>query len=964
MSLFALALSIVLCSPSQGGGVDPVEAEFRVRDFAMGALVQSTESWDWTQRYRGLEALLRREPGVISQREIEFVRASVSDDHSNVRASSIAACAHHDLVVELPIERLAADSMPGVRIQLARTLGRLQPEGAAVHLARLALDPDEDVARVARAELFSQPESAAETQFAFLREHWGSLDPLSFLHILDVIDRSNGMFQLIEDVSEWQRKVDRAVASPVRTRRALWFTVKGAQRDEKVVRWLAQEWTDPFPPSPSFRTSSRVESWRRRRMEGVELTEPYRAQLVNALMEFAAKGGRGTESGDSDAAEAYDRASRAITGAVAVHFAWRGGEPAPPFPIQFNWNAELEEEAWSACFGWADSWGDAAGRMLDSESEDVRSAAWNTLAETSSRTGEALEREWLSRAMSDGFLAESVYRELVHSKGELADLDLLHGWWSKQSPDVRLDLLRDHWPGREYGPWRRDLLDFWVLQTDQQRVVLELLAGFAGDEALEERFLNGVQEELQYLERNPVPAKDVTRGLWRDSESRARWQLEAWMKIQGPGHTVQRTRLLLRVAPLGKELGKALVANLAATPEGCAALEEAFTRPELSRRARYEILLLHPGMQDARRVEELYLAYPTCDEDLQLRILERAAKDENALARALLVDVAADEEEGPTLRFQAVASLMALGSSGSDVVADLLQLLDGTEDFEFQQSLIRAIAALATDHKPSRFLERYDDDFERSMVGDELISAMVQIELRACASQGTAPALSSEILSRWRALPGESAKEELLARFDGTRLAARNFAYSGWLEAAKAMHAAGLLESSLGPRWWSWDGRLLMRLAEVASEEPTPEDGTFVRRLEQAAFIAVTGEGPSSDRVGILLRLRGRLLASDLRAKSWKAALARTSSILADWRASRVPDSAVERAFGPTDAILGVDPRTALLAIELECWIRLALEEGNEALVAELRPHMHTLGTGPSRMARRRLRALHQELGD
>ncbi len=961
MSLLALVSIAALCCAPQAGVADPVEVEFRIRDLAMGAPVEALDSWDWRDRYRAMEALARREPSRISASEIEFVRAGTSDAHPNVRGAALAVHARHALPLLENAGGLAQDPMPEVRLQLARALGSTGTQLAGSLLAVLCLDVDMEVARTARAQLFSRGRAAHSEQLAFLQDQWDEMSPSDCLHLLDVLDRSNGTEQLIKQLSLWLkgRAAPEEGLADFRIKRALWFSLQGAPVDEQAVRWIADAWLREFPNS-----ASRTESRRRRRLDRIQLNEPHRADLVRLLLDSAGEQDRLAGLAGDQAFEARALSNRAVVGAVSVHFAWGAGEAPRAFPMDPSWSPELEEEVWDACFGWAESWGESADRMLASPSPDVRSAAWSTLSETWRRTGKVPERAWLQRALSDEELATNVYRDLLHSKRELQDMDLLHAWWSAQKPATRLELLREHWTGRAYLPWRRDLLDLWVLQSKEQRTVLQLMAGFEGDEDLAERFLEGLNEELEQLERSPVPDEEVIRGAWREAESRARWQLEALLKIRGEGHVVERSRLLLRVGQLGKELGKILIADLVSSPEGRIALDEAFLRPELSKRMRYEILLLHPGLTDPDRIGELYLAYPTCDEELQLRILERAARGKNDLARALLLDVAGDPRQGTALRFQAVTSLVELGRRHTEVIGPLLGMLDATEDFEFQQVLVRGLGELAHDHRPLRLLERHGDEFEHSMIGDDLLAAMVRIELRGKGTGSDAPALSPELLSRWQGQPAGLAVSELRARFDGSGLSSRNFAYSGWLDAADAMDRAGVLEASLGERWWTWDGRLLMRLAELVAEGHGPSKQAFVQSLRQAACSALEGEGPSSDRAGLLLRLGGLLFTLDMGEQRWQRALLRVTGMLDDWRAGRVLDSTVERTFGPSDPANGRDPRIVLLAVELECQVRLALAQGNSELVRALRPRLKLLSKAGSIMACERLRKLDQELGE
>ncbi|MFT7486550.1 MAG: hypothetical protein ACI9F9_002405, partial [Candidatus Paceibacteria bacterium] len=876
MACLTLSLFLALSGLVATQGPDPIAQEWRVREAALAGVSQVVTvepGEDWRNRFQALDVLNRRRPGSIEGSEVALAGQLLLDLQPNVRALALEVHAHHRIPVSASVEVLVLDSLPAVRVALARALAHGGPDAAAGWLAVLALDMDEEVAHEACAQLFAMGKAALEVQVNFLRENWTTLDGERFLRILDALDRSNESAALL-GAMEALRLEAQGSGAEAAVRWALWGTLFDAVRDASSAEQLVQHWSTALQSS-----QPNTERMRRRRLEQLDGSAEYRALIVEGLLDRA-------HVLDQEAASeqmVWD-ARELVVDAVRLHFhgqtnqPFRSGSAVPEFPMRVQWSANLAEAAWTASFGRANAWTNAAGLGLFHTDDDVRLAAWDTLAEVWNRTGGLEPEVWLEAVMRDVELAPIIYRSFLRSERELPWTAQLHEWWNAQDPRVQLELLREHSSARVSVRWRGDLLERVNSAQGPSRVVLELLGQFRGDAEIAEQLRKAIDAQIAVLDASEVPDEDTTRGPWRSAEARASWLLEAWLGVleRDDRGAQERLLLLLRVGKLGKELGKRIVASLATFEPGQRALTTALGGTDLSSRLRYEVLLIHPDMSDRSSVDELYLAYGACDEELQLRILKRAQAFSTKLARALLLQVALDETEGPGARQAALDSLA--GTLPRELaVKSVAQILADVEDYDLKQVALESLGAIALDHDALGLLKLYDDELERSLLGDELLATLVRVEVRA---QGK---LSLEVLERWRAKPGDTAERELRQRFRSKHLPGRNFAYAGWLAGAGELARANLLAAALGDGWWRWDGRLLMRLSEVLARDSEGQDALLVRRLQEGARIALLGEAPTSDREALLVRLDARLMSSALAAKDWASAGNEAGLLLAAW---------------------------------------------------------------------------------
>jgi len=909
VSSLALAIAGVL-GPQESSAV---RAEWEVRRAALStepALSSAFESEDWRRRFRALDALARRRPSRIEDVELAHARVALRDEHPNVRAEAFEVFARHGQV--LPLDVIALDDeIAEVRRSYARALGTSPGAEATARLAQLVHDEDPDVAREARASLFSRGSRARSTQLALLRDEAYLVDAGAYLHILEVLDRSPADEILLREVGEGAGGAKTRLRG---ARAALWSALSaetgvsyaGAERD------LVSGWFETIGPP-----GSTLERKRRERLrEGARHTS---IRVARGLLEYIT----------ATPPPSIEVADELVRDAVRIFFDTR--ESAGLWPEWFgpreDWPDELALSFWETTLGRETSWGASHPEdpgweerwLADSTDPDTRDAAFLAFADTWERTGDAGSAAILIGCLQDSALAREAYASLVDSAKASACHAEVAGWWRALPVAERIELLRLHRRGVAYPAWREGLIELWESGEGRSVSVPELLAAFEGDPEVAASLAKWFELELQDLEDGIVPAEEIKRGPWREAEARAGWLLAAWSSVVGEERVAKRREWLLRVGQLGKELGKKLVADLVKSGEGKRACEDVLASPLLSRRLRFEILLLDRDIEDARELGVLIAAYPTCDEELQLRILKRSGGLDDEGVRRFLAAVLLDRGSGPAQRLVAVGALASAGPP-AQVVRQLARVLRESADLEVRRAVIAEIAALARSLDGLGLRELHDDPEAREYLGDELLPALVRIDLRA---DGV---LSPDLEELWAQEIGERAVGELGSRFHGERLPAREFVYSGWLAAAEALARHGVLETALPENWWGWDGRLLLKLASlVRNAGATPE---LARHFEHAALVALEGEATAPDLSSLSVLARAHLLEAALDAEEWLEAEGWANRILADWRAGRTTPNAFRSVFGSRDADQGRDPLHWLFACEAQSRAFRALEAG------------------------------------
>lgn len=921
-----------------------VEREFEIRE---RALFPERFDWqvdtasDWRELHARLEALLRS-AGELTRDQLVFVRACVEHEHSNVRAQALAVMALAGAGIEgvdavQILDELQGDPMPEVREQLAGVLANVEGEDADRRLLELEGDSDSNVADAARVELLSRGESSLSTQIALFGASPLHLDAGEFIAALFVLDHLPPNRPLFDGVSE-------SMAAAVRAEQVSWFD--SDSEDAKAANGNYARWTSRRALWEALRHSRGIpydgdavaagwnlplygaDEWteRKRRKRLLEAAERGNGSLYEPLFQRLAPhvvAGAGTGDVGLSAAER----SWLLEGAIQSYFSHSiVRKNRKDFPITPGMTPEFLVDFFEQVEGLADGWISNGLHAYYDVSPEVRSAAFSAFAETWSRTGEPRSRRLVVKALEYPDLALDAFRTLIGGRHAVPEESTVYRWWKSQPEEERMDLLDDFRRGVRFESWRETLLTAWSREATRSVSVAELLGGYIGDAEVEELLGLWINRELLILEASPAPAEDVKDGPWREAEARALWLTRSWLRIRtqrdGSSEPGPEVELLLRVGDLGKELGKLLVGRLVKFPAGRAATAEVLSNPALSRRVRFEILLTNEDITSVDSLREMFVAYDTCDADLRARIARRAAGVQDEIVLRRLQQIAQDSEAEPAERLAAIESMASAGSD-EEVVPWLAEFLRGRFDFDLKQAAVASLGSRARSLDGLGLRELHADPVSRAHLGDALLPALVRIELRGSG------VVSEETLEVWRAEAGSRAVEELEARFRSEELAARNFVYGGWLNAALALLESEQLEAALGEDYWKWDARLLARLGETILETNTIELVSLASKIDRAALIGLLGEGDAPERPALLVRLRARMLQRERWTGNWAAAQWWAEILLRDWRTGRSSPTAIGSVLGTFDRTREHDPRNWLLSIYVGTFAWQALEEGD-----------------------------------
>lgn len=986
-----LVLTWVLVSPGEVRAQvsTAVRNELAVREAALfPERGDGSAGGDWRARYAALEAIARRAPGSITENQRELAAASLDDEHPNVRASALLVHARHALVLPAPAQDLAQDPLPSVRLNLARAAAHLPGGPGDQLLLGLSEDGDASVAAEARAQLLARGEASLEAQLTLFEQDPPRLDAQRFLDALDVLYRAPSNDVLLRSIRDrlHEEKAATGGTDDLRAKWALCEALALARGDVLTLPSEFEGYFDDFGETQGAAVDLRPdETWypgaglpqcwlsplagetpvlRRRRRQWLlraASSNPYSHELARALLDQAWALERPLWKADLEpdaAALLRGRVDQLRRDAIEIHFSGASvhfADSGPAF-LDPGWDKSLLLEYLQSAAQEMDVWGEGPRQLLSSEDPDLAEAACDAVLDTWNRKGDADSARLAIEALERPLLSEQVYRSLVGSQRPMPSARVVCAWWRSQSLEKRVELLGEHSRAPRFEPWRDALLDLWATGASRTVSIPELLAAFEGDDEVRWLLWYWLLQEIRLLEAGEVPDEETTRGPWREAEARALWLLKAWTKVSRGEYPTPEALLLGRVGQRGKELGKHLVAHMVKTEAGRRATLAAIERAELSRRLRFEVLLVNPDLTTPDELLELFVAYATCDDELKLRILKRGAGLDDELVRALLCEVALDLRASPALRQQAVESLTRAGPPERTLPL-LTRVLVESGDYETKRGAIAALGQVARDWRSLGLLELYRDETQRELLGDELLPALVRIELR-----GTG-ALGEELTRLWRARADEPASAELDRRFRGERLAAREFEYKGWLAAAGALAEAGQLEAALGQRWWTWDGRLLMHLAHSVRGTRSGGSSELARRLDRGALVALLGEGEAADRPGLVVRCRARLLHGALAAKDWGEAHGWVRVLLDDWRTGRTTPNAIQSVFGSHDRETVRDPLHRLLTLEVTTRAWSALARGDIAGARELARRAGSL-TRYSAAAREHLAELERAIAE
>lgn len=897
---------------ASGSVQDGVAREFAVRALALEKepFVAPPADAPWSVRYDALEALRRRAPGRLTSEEHAFARTALADAHPNIRATALLVHAAHELALVADFEPFAAETLPALRVAFARALTETPGEAAEAALLALTADPHAEVAREARLQLLvrSRPGVAPLDAQRQLLLDAPPLAPGDFLDLLDLLERTPLNAALVAAWHEHLRQ--RALASGLeddRARLGLVATLPGRGAEADVIEgWglaLAGE-------------SSLDRRARRARLERYVDRRSGSAPLSEALLARALAAWEAAEPGDVDARwEATELLRLSVQSFGSALLSTEEGQRPREYPYDVAWATQFALAFWEAAGTQSGAFDREARRALRHSDADVREAAVVAVGRAYMDDGSAAARGFLVDVLGDEVFGPVAYIALVRRCAPLPGR--VHEAWRAWGLETRLRLLEAHAPDCRRDAWLNSLIHLWGKGTGQTPSVIERLGDFTGDGLVERTLRGWIHEELAILKKLRVPPESETRGRWRDAESRALALVRAWLRVRGDAPPDREVDLLLGVGRLGKDLGKLLVAEILNRDGGRVALREVALRSELSRRLRVEIVLLEDGIaaraggppaspltleQELGLLEELFVAYDAFDEELQLRVLRRAAGLDLELARARLLEVALDGAAADVLRRAAAESLATAGPP--EVVTPLLEQVSrqvaAVSDHDLRRAVIRALGACAPGIANSELAALYVDEEQRALFLDVLLPAMVATELRA-----PDKATGFEVWRFWIEEPRAAARVELEARFVGARLPARDFDYAGWLEAARALAAAGELEAWLRGAWWTFDGRLLARLAEVVREADGPDAARLARTLDRAAFVALQGEADAPDRDALLVRQRAHLLRAAILADDPPLAARWARRQLDEWNGGRVSDLAWRSTYDGQGAATG-----------------------------------------------------------
>ena len=933
----ALALvfaSALLTAAAAQTGADGLLREQRLRAWALRPSLAEPEfqaaldSSDWTLRHAALEALARARPGALEPGELDFVIEFLDDPQPNVRATALAVCARFSLALPAKAQSLATDHLAEVRRQYARALARA-PGDSSAELSLLMDDADKLVAREALSAWLVAPGSGSLGELGRSDPSALRIDDLSFDDFARAargvvrVGNEAARLRLADHLRNSQSTVQRAYYLAALS--SLWGPLsRDGEPSPLVALWLVR--CDP-PGSPS---EGEV------REQLVEAAARFSWASCASLFELAlACEERGaTEDADHCLAGVLAAVTGSGQGAWVSDLAAHGFGPAS----KLRMGRRLALEFWEGLRG--------APASLDADALEVwlaadlplelRAAVTTCAADTWWQHGDPGAARILARALEaeEEALRRAALVALVGtSEGELGDLPAVNAAvldaWSRATLDQRLELLRDFRRGvPRSAAWRAALAELWTSGAGRVVSVPELLSACVQDSELAGQLHGWLRHELDLLEAGEVPeavpAEKRQRGPWREAETRALWLLKAWTQV-GEHRDLQASRaLLLRVDGLGRELTKTLVSSLAKTNAGGEELAQLFANQPLARRTRIEIALVSGALGDQARRALLLASYATCDEALRLRILECAAKLGGEEARALLLTVALADGASAA---EAVVALDALGRAGSpeEVRHPLERVALFCSNLDQRRAAIERLGAKGDGETGALLWSALQSDPHAPYLRDELLPAIARIQLRSTGR------LSHELAELWCAAPRERAAQELRRRFRGEALANPAFLYSDVLGVAQAAALFGRLGEILPVGWESWDARLLLELAEVASGAGHEELGPrgLVREMVHAGLVGLLGEGPTKAQKTLILGARVRLLELALVAGDWREVEGWANCVLEEWRTGRISSGAMRSVLGPLDARAGRAPTAWLRATAAQARAWLALAAGD-----------------------------------
>ncbi|MCY3002712.1 MAG: hypothetical protein NTV21_12995 [Planctomycetota bacterium] len=465
--------------------------------------------------------------------------------------------------------------------------------------------------------------------------------------------------------------------------------------------------------------------------------------------------------------------------------------------------------------------------------------------------------------------------------------------------------------------------------------LLEPLAPLAELRGIVEKRL---ENELAMLERSPANTAES-----RNDELRAAGLVRALQLHAGEACHDTLVRVLERTRER-VEVSKIAVWALGQDERGRTSLKP-WLGPDVPRRLRVEAALARAPFGDERAIEVLAEDWKGCDFDLRTRALKDWAASAAEAGRAQLARIALEAEQPELLRELALDLLAKWVPAQFDVLSTVA--VDRNLDLRRHALLLlgscddpRAVAWLRERLKAhAGALDTPEQRTIREMERETIWTALAQ-----------AHAIPPELEAQWLAAPLAAAPEQVRARFVGQAQGETEFAWRAELELAEEFARTGRLAAVLDatPDWWTCDARLLASIGQRARAEG---DFATAVRLLAAAGVGLLGEAEGEERDARLFDVRCSLLDCWSRTRASGPYLATAQRLLHDERLGRGPRRAFEREFGGFDPARGVDGLARLEASMPQLLARASLERGDRDSAARALERSAGL-LGHSRVAR------------
>ena len=675
------ALLLAACALQSGPGGeaaapagewDSAEREWTIRRWALvpgshaGELADALDSDDWRWRAAAAEALARGAPAStapgVGDWSLPALRAVLTDPHPNVRAGALRALGRAAPAGRPPelrrlgtapgtLEALAADVLPGVRLELARCLGRWAPPEAAELLFPLAFDGDGRVAREAREQLLALPAedpAAARRQVELLlalfetgqdealTEAAGQLERLPPAPA--VIDALR--LHLAAEEGGASLRDERARRAWLAVFEALALGLYGRGEPARVLDgWLAaREWrplrkellrhsarsADGELGSLLLAAVAVVESVRDGRP--VEAPEGFPAVPTGFRRDLAEL----LEGGDPYLSEPviYDLFECALDCLGPMEALHR----SLAVPLTVDSRVLLLEEAGRR----GERWDLEVGRTLLNPSRPPRRTARERYAAVEAiglgfvHGGDSAAGSLLAETLGDahGSVSLAAFHMLCNAPDPRPWLPRLYEYWSACLPSQRVELLAQLPRDVRLEPFRDALLELGEEPDRDRRQVLELLEPFAGDEGVRARLEAWLAQDQDLL----AEARGNGR---RHVELRVMALVRALGEVAGEEALPALQGALARSVGVSTDVGKTAAAVLGRWPAGRAVLA-GFLGPEVDRRTRIEAAIALAAEGGEPAVAVLVEDYRGAAWDLRGRMLAALARSPSPGALAFL----------------------------------------------------------------------------------------------------------------------------------------------------------------------------------------------------------------------------------------------------------------------------------------------------------------------------------------